>query len=51
MRSQFKRQTNSKVYVYAVVIALLLGVGAVVMQEIKVPTEHVVQVIEVDLDK
>ena len=51
MRSQFKRQTNSKVYVYAVAIALLLGVGAVVMQEIKVPTEHVVQVIEVDLDK
>jgi hypothetical protein len=51
MRSQFKRQTNSKVYIYAVAIALLLGVGAVVMQEIKVPTEHVVQVIEVDLDK
>jgi hypothetical protein len=51
MRNQFKRQTNSKIYIYAMVIALLLGVCAVVMQEIKVPTEHVVQEIEVDLDK
>ncbi|MBR1756924.1 MAG: hypothetical protein IJ738_05120 [Alphaproteobacteria bacterium] len=51
MRSQFKRQTNSKVVVYAVVIAVILGICAVVMQEIKVPAEHITQEIEVDLEK
>ena len=51
MRSQFKRQNNSKVFVYAVIIAIILGIGAIVMQDIKVPTEHITKKIEVSLDK
>ena len=51
MRSQFKRQNNYKVVIYAVIIAVILGIGAVVFQDIDVPTEHMTQDIEVNLEK
>ena len=51
MRNQFKRQSNSKIIIYAVVLVILLGIIAVILQDIKVPAEHVSQEIEVNLEK
>lgn len=51
MRRQSFNQGHSKVWVYALVIALVLGVCLVVVQDIKVPTEHVTKDIEVSLEK
>ena len=44
-------EKNSKVFIYALAIALVLGVCLIVVQDIKVPSEHVSQSIEVVLDK
>lgn len=50
-----KRQTfgnsNSKILIYALAIAFVLGVCLIIVQDIKVPTTHVSNEIEVNLDK
>lgn len=51
MRSSFSKQNNSKVIVYTIVIAVIIGIFAVVVQDIKVPTKHVSQEISLKLDK
>ena len=51
MRNQFKRQSNIKIIIYAVVLVILLVIIAVILQDINVPTEHVSQEIEVNLEK
>ncbi len=51
MRRQSINQKNSKVFIYALLISLILGVCVVVVQDINVPTTHVSQNIEVKLDK
>lgn len=51
MRKQSFNQNNSKVFIYALIIAVILGVCAIVVQDIKVPTEHVSNDIEVSLEK
>ncbi|MBR3676677.1 MAG: hypothetical protein IKN71_06050 [Alphaproteobacteria bacterium] len=51
MRDYYKKSNNTKIVVYAVILALLLGVGAVVIQDIEIPTDHVSQPVEVTLEK
>jgi low affinity Fe/Cu permease len=51
MRNQFKRQNNTKIIVYAIAIAVILGLGIFVMQDIQVPVEHITQQVEVNLEK
>lgn len=51
MRNQFKRQNNTKVIIYAVVLVILLAVGAVILQDIQVPSEHITQEISINLEK
>lgn len=51
MRSSFNKQNNSKLIVYAVIIAIIVGICAVVVQDIKVPAKHVSQEISVKLEK
>lgn len=51
MKRQSFNQKNSKVFIYALAIAFVLGVCLIVVQDIKVPSEHVSQSIEVVLDK
>ena len=51
MRSSYSKQNNSKIIVYAVLFALVIGVGVVAMQDIQAPTEHVSQDVELKLEK
>ena len=51
MRNPYERQNNTKIIVYAVVIAIIAGIGFIVMQDISVPTEHVSQEIKVKIEK
>lgn len=51
MKRQSFNQKNSKVVIYALIIAFILGICAIIVQDIKVPTEHISQNIEVNLDK
>jgi hypothetical protein len=51
MRSSFSKQNNSKLIIYTIVIAVIVGICAVVVQDIKVPTKHVSQEISVKLEK
>jgi len=51
MRYSYHKQNNLKIIVYAVILAIVLGIGAVVVQDIQAPTEHVSQKINVSLEK
>lgn len=51
MRYSYQRQSNTKIVFYAVAVALILGVGFVVVQDIQAPTEHISQKISVNLEK
>ena len=51
MRSSYQRQSNIKVVIYAVAVALILGVAAIVVQDIQAPTEHVSKEISVNIEK
>ncbi len=51
MKSYYSKQNNTKIIIYTVVLALILGIGAIVVQDIQAPTEHVSQDIEVKLEK
>lgn len=51
MRNQFKHQSNTKVIIYAVVLLIMLAIGAVILQDIQVPSEHITQEISVNLEK
>ena len=51
MRYSYQRQSNPKIIFYAVVLALIFGVGAVIIQDIQAPTEHISQKINVNLEK
>ena len=52
MRSYYtSKSNNSKIVIYAVIAALLAGIGFVTFQDITVPTEHNSQKIEVNLKK
>lgn len=51
MKYSYRKQSNVKVIVYAVVLALVLGIGAVIVQDIQAPTEHISQEISVNLEK
>lgn len=50
-----KRQTfgnsNSKIFVYALGIAFIIGICLIVVQDIKVPVTHVSNEIAVNLEK
>lgn len=50
MRSPYARQSNLKVVLYAICAAVVLGICVVVLQDIKIPTEHVSQKIEVNFE-
>ena len=51
MKYSYHKQNNFKVIVYAVILAVVLGVGVVVVQDIQAPTEHISQEINVNLEK
>ena len=51
MKSYYTKQNNSKIIVYTVLIALIIGIGVIVAQDIQAPTEHVSQDIELQLEK
>lgn len=51
MRSYYTKSNNSKIVIYAVIAAILVGIGFVALQDITVPTEHNSQKIEVNLKK
>jgi hypothetical protein len=50
-KSQFSRQSNSKLIYYVIAVVAVLGIGIVILQDIQVPKEHVSQEIEVKLEK
>lgn len=51
MRYSYRERSNSKVVLYSVILAVVLGVGAIVVQDIQAPMEHVSKEIKVNLDK
>lgn len=51
MRSYYTKSNSPRIVLYAVIIAILAGVGFVALQDITIPTEHVSQKVEVDLKK
>lgn len=51
MRNSYGRQNNVKIVVYAVLLALAVGMGAIVVQDIKVPVEHVSQQVKLNIEK
>ena len=51
MRNSYAKQNNSKLILYIVLIAAVLGIAAIVIQDIQIPLEHISQKIEVKLDK
>ncbi len=51
MKSYYTKQNNSKIIIYAVALIIILGIGAIVVQDIDVSAEHVSQDIEVKLEK
>ncbi|MBQ7633235.1 MAG: hypothetical protein IJS88_03895 [Alphaproteobacteria bacterium] len=51
MKSYYNKSNNSRIIAYTVLIALVLGIGFVVIQDIQAPTEHILQEVTVSLDK
>ncbi len=52
MKSYYNtKSNNSKIVLYAVIAALVAGIGFVALQDITVPTEHNSQEIEANLKK
>lgn len=51
MRSYYSKPKNKKVIIYAVIAAIIVGIGAVVMQDITVPAERITQKIDVNIKK
>jgi len=51
MKNYYTKQNSTKITVYAVVLALIIGIAAIVVQDIQAPTEQVSQEIEVKLEK
>jgi len=51
MRKTYATTNNSKVFFYAVILAIIFGIGFIVVQDIQVPTEHISQEIDVKLEK
>ena len=49
-KSPFARPSNSKPIYYVIGIAVLLGIGVIVLQDIQAPQEHVSQEISINLD-
>ena len=48
--SSYSTQSNVKVVLYAVGLAVVLGIGAIMLQDIQVPTEHVTQEVKVNIE-
>ena len=51
MRYSYQRQSNAKVIFYAVAVAVILGIAAVVVLDIQAPTEHISKEIIVKIEK
>lgn len=51
MRYSYDRQSNSKIVLYAIAIAVIIGIGFVIIQDINIPTEHISQNIVINLEK
>ena len=51
MRRSYRGESRSKIIFYAIALAVLCGIGFVVVQDIQVPTEHVTQEVKVNLEK
>jgi len=51
MRYSYHKQSNVKIIFYAVGLALIFGIGIVIVQDIQVPSEHVSKEISVNIEK
>lgn len=51
MKNYYSKSNNSKIVVYAILLAVVLGIGAIVVQDIEAPTDHISQPVEVNLEK
>lgn len=51
MKYSYRKQSNVKIIVYAVILAIVLGIGAIIVQDIQAPTEHISQEIIVNIEK
>lgn len=51
MKKYYKRQGDSKIIVYAVILAVILGIGAIVVQDVQIPAQHVVKEVKVNIDQ
>lgn len=51
MRNYYTKSNNPRIVLYAIIIAIIAGIGFVALQDITVPTEHNSQKIEVNLKK
>ena len=51
MRNSYSKQNNSRIIVYTVLLALIIGVGVIAVQDIQISAEHVSQDIELKLEK
>ncbi|MBP5215564.1 MAG: hypothetical protein J6039_03295 [Alphaproteobacteria bacterium] len=51
MRSSFAKQNNTKIILWAIILAVICAAGFIVVQEIEVPTEHISQPISVNSEK
>lgn len=50
MKKYYKRQNDSKIVLYAIVLAIVFGIGAIVVQDVQIPTEHVTKEIQVKIN-
>ncbi len=48
--SSYSRQSNLKVALYAIGLAVILGICAIMLQDIQVPVEHVTQDVNVSVE-
>lgn len=51
MRSSYSERKNYKVIIYVILLALIVGIGVVVLQDIKVPSDHISQEVPVKVEK
>jgi hypothetical protein len=51
MIRQSSNKSTFKIVLYAVALAAVVSIGFIVMQDIKVPTEHITQTTTITLEK
>ena len=51
MKYSYHKQSNFKIVFYAVGLALIFGIGIIIVQDIQVPSEHISKEISIKIEK